>query len=192
MAFYQISSNQRLMNVYLKEELYAVLKHRSKIRVILDEVSFPEEGDELQDYLMQMKRQGTVELIVSSRNVKEMFRGAGLDFGNVCLFQHSTTSATEDISQDLFGTYRYHYPVCAPGRPPAIFFTFKKDIHWHIASEERLKVRAEDLYPVRKLFGSSSDYMAVKTTNNSEIYLVPVSEFFAPMSAGYRLLTVNQ
>lgn len=186
-AFYQISSNQRLMNAYLKEELYAVLKQTPKIRVILDEVSFMEEGDGLLVYLMQMKRQGSIELIVSSENVKEMLHGAGLDFGNVCLFQHSTKGATDDISKELFGTYQYHYPVCSLGRPPAVFFTLRKDIHWHVATEERLRVRAEDLYPVRGLFGGSSDHMAVKTTNSSEIYLVLVSEFFAPENVGYHL-----
>lgn len=186
-AFYQNSSNQRLMNAYLKEELYAVLKQTPRIRVILDEVSFMEEGDGLLAYLMQMKRQGTIELVVSSENVKEMLHGTGLDFENVCLFQHSTTGATDDISRELFGIYQYHYPICSPGRPPAVFFTLRKDIHWHIASEERLRIRAEDLYPVRGLFGCSSDRMAVKTTNSSEIYLVPVSEFFAPANAGYHL-----
>lgn len=188
MAFYQISGSQRLMNAYLKEELYAVLKQTPRIRVILDEVSFPEEGDGLLAFLMQMKRQGMVELIVTSKNVKEMLHDAKLDFGNVCLFRHSAQGAAEDISRELFGTYQYHYPVCSPGRPPAVLFTLQKDFHWHIAAEERLKIRAEDLYPVRRLFGSSSDHMAVKTTNSSEIYLVLVSDFFAPASAGYRQL----
>ncbi len=178
MAFYQISGSQKLMNAYLKEELYAVLMRQPKIRMILDEVSFPEEGDELLACLMQMKRQGMIELIVSSENAKEMLHGVGLDFGNVCLFQHSTTGAAEDISREVFGTYQYHYPVCSQGRPPAVFFTLEKDMHWHIGTEERLKIRAEDLYPTRGFFGCSSDYMAVKTTNGSGIYLVPVSEFF--------------
>lgn len=184
MAFYQISSRQRLLNAYLKEELYAVLMQTPRLRVILDEVSFPEEGDELLAYLMQMKRQGTIELIVSSQNVKEMLHGIRLDFGNVCLFQHAAAGAFEDISRDLFGTYQYHYPTCSQGRPPAVFFTLERDMHWHIGTEERLKIRAEDLYPVRRFFGCSSDHMAVKTTNSCEIYLVPVSEFFSCRLSG--------
>lgn len=179
MAFYQISSNQRLMNAYLKEELYSTLKRVSKIRVILDEAVFLNETDELLTYLFQMKRQGKIELIAVSENAKEMLPGTTLDFGNVCLFLHANPSATEELSRELFGTYQYHYPVCAAGHPPTVLITFKKDIHWQIAVEERLRVRAEDLYGFQKLFGFNSEHMAVRTTYNSNIYLIPADKFFS-------------
>lgn len=186
MAFYQISSNQRIMNAYLKEELYAALKRVPKLRVILDETLFLDESDELLTYLIQTKRQGKIELIVSSENVKAMLPGVSLDFGNICLFQHANAIATEELSRDVFGTYQYHYPVCVAGRPPAILITLKRDMHWQISTEERLKIRAEDLYARQRVFGSSGDNMAVKTTANSNIYLVPVGEFvFSGGSVGY-------
>ena len=84
MAFYQVSSSQSLLNTYLKEEFYSVLKRVSKLRVILDEAAFFNETDKLLTYLLQMKRQGKIEMIVVSENVKEMMPGATLDFGNVC------------------------------------------------------------------------------------------------------------
>ncbi|MEY8428646.1 hypothetical protein AALA00_13205 [Lachnospiraceae bacterium 46-15] len=185
MAFYQISSSQSLLNTYLKEEFYSVLKRVSKLRVILDEAVFLNETDELMTYLLQMKRQGKIEMIAVSENVKEMMPGATLDFGNVCLFRHTNPGATEELSQEIFGTYLYHYPVCVAGRPPAVLFTLKRDIHWQISTEERLKVRAEDLYKPQNLFGRSFDYMAIKTINNERIYLVSVEEFLSPDDVKY-------
>lgn len=177
MAFYQISSDQRLMNAYLKEELYAALKRVPKLRVILDETLFLGESDELMAYLIQAKRQGKIELIASSENVKAMLPGVSLDFGNICLFQHANAIVTEELSRDVFGTYQFHYPVCVAGRPPAVLITLKTDMHWQISTEERLRVRAEDLYARQRVFGTSGDHMAVKTTANSNIYLIPVGEF---------------
>lgn len=177
MAFYQVSSNQRLMNAYLREELYAALKKAPRLRVILDEALFLDESDELLHLLVQTKRQGKIELIVCSENVKAMLPGVSLDFGNICLFQHANAIATEELSGDVFGTYQYHYPVCVAGRPPAILITLKRDMHWQISTEERLKIRAEDLYARQRVFGTSGDNMAVKTTANHNIYLIPVREF---------------
>lgn len=177
MAFYQVSNNQKLMNAYLKEELYGALKRVPKLRVILDEVLFLDERDELLTYLLQMKRQGKVELIALSENVKNMLPGAALDFGNICLFLHANTTAMEDISKDLFGTYPYHYPVCVAGGPPAMIMTLKKDKHWHADKEDRLRIREQDLCGEPQLFGNSCEKMAIKTTSNNNIYLVPVKEF---------------
>lgn len=179
MALYQISGSQGLMNLYLKEELYGALKRVPRLRVILHEAVFLDETDELMAFLLQMKRQGKIELIASSRNVRAMLPGASLDFENVCLFQHSSPVATEELSRDLFGTYQYHYPTCMAGRPPAVLFTLRRDIRWQSAAEERLRVRAEDLYGRRRLLGSSSDNVAVKTTYDPCIYMVPADEFIS-------------
>ena len=40
-----------------------------------------------------------------------------------------------------------------------------------------MKIRAEDLYARQRVFGTSGDNMAVKTTANHNIYLIPVREF---------------
>lgn len=61
------------------------MKDVPKIRILLDEMEFADENDELMRYIMQLKRQGRIELIVISQNVKESMKGnADLDFANVC------------------------------------------------------------------------------------------------------------
>lgn len=185
MAYYHISCNQALMNSYLKEELYSTLKYVPKIRLILDEAVFVDETDELLNYIFQMKRQGKMELVVVSKNVKDSMFGMAVDLKNICLFQHDNFMITEAISRELFGTYLYHYPVPVAGKPPAAIFTFKKDVHWQIATEERLRVRAEDLHGNENLFGRKTDYLAVKTMANENIYLIPAEVFQAKHKGGY-------
>jgi hypothetical protein len=99
------------------------------------------------------------------------------DFENVCMFLHENTVITEDISKSLFGVYPYYYPVPVAGKPPALLFTLKKDMHWQVGTEERLRVRAEDLYGVPTLFGKTVELIAVKTTANANVYLLPVNIF---------------
>ena len=71
MVIYASSGSQRIFNAYLKEEIFQTLKDVPKIRILLDEMEFADENDELMRYIMQLKRQGRIELIVISQNVKE-------------------------------------------------------------------------------------------------------------------------
>lgn len=177
MAFYTASVNQRLMNSYLKEEIFFTLKRIHRIRVIIDEMEFADKDDELLKYLFQMKRQGKIELVLISKNVKEATHNIKLDFPNVILFQHNMAITTEELSRDLFGTYPYHFPVPTAGNPPAMLFTLKKEMHWQISSEERLRIRALDMCGKQSLFGEVSDYLALKTSANGNVYLVDTKTF---------------
>ncbi|MCR5835606.1 MAG: hypothetical protein K6G88_03780 [Lachnospiraceae bacterium] len=178
MAFNPVTCNQKIMNTYLKEELYSVLKRVPKIRLIMDEIGFTDENDELLKAIFDYKRQGKIELIFLSVNAQEALYNIELDFANIIMFKHSMQITTEEVSGKMFGTYQYHYPAPTVGRPPALVVTFKKDIHWHIATEERLRVRDADLYSNPTLFGKESNYLAIKIANNSEVYLVDEREFF--------------
>ena len=150
---------------------------------------FADENDELMRYIMQLKRQGRIELIVISQNVKESMKGnADLDFANVVLFQHGTPAATEEISKALFGTYQYHKPMPNAVKPPALLFTFQRAVNWQIQSEERLRVRSEDLSARPGIFGRQSDYLAVKTTANNNIYFIHTADFLK--NTGYGLTVV--
>lgn len=177
MAFYSSASDQNILNSYLKEELFFALKRISKIRIVLDEMPFENNEDELLLYLFKMKRQGKIELILASTNARESVYGMQLNFANVILCEHEDPIATEELSKALWGTYMYNYPVPVAGRPAALLFTLKTTVHWQIATEERLKVCAEDLYAKQGFFMRSSDLLAVKTTANSNIYLIPSSAF---------------
>lgn len=178
MAFYSMASNQKVLNCYLKEELFSTLKHVPKIRVVLDDAVFVDENDELLNYLFQMKRMGKVELVLISTNVKEAVWGLGLNFPNIVLFHHDDLTVTEELSKSFWGTYPYAYPVPVAGKPPAFLgLTVKSTVHWQIATEERLRVRAEDLYAKPGLFSKGSDLLAVKTTANDNVYLIESSAF---------------
>ncbi len=178
MAMYACSGNQHIFNSYLKEEIFHTLKRVPRIRIILDEMQFVDENDELMKYLMQARRQGKIELMMVSQNVRETMHGnAELDFPNVVLFHHGTPAATDDLSRDLFGSYQYHYPVPVAGDTPHILVSFKRAVHWQPQTEERLRVRSQDMYARPGLFGGTSDYLAVKTTANANVYLIRTSEF---------------
>ena len=184
MAMYTCSSNQRIFNSYLKEEIFHTLKRVPRVRIILDEIQFVDENDELMQYLMQVRRQGKIELMMVSQNVREaMYGNAELDFPNVVLFHHGTSAATDNLSRELFGSYQYHYPVPVAGNTPHIFVSFKRAVHWQLQTEERLRVRSQDMYAKPGLFGGTSDYLAVKTTANANVYLIRTSDFL-PAVAG--------
>ena len=184
MAMYACSSNQHIFNSYLKEEIFYTLKRVPRVRIILDEMQFVDENDDLMKYLIQAKRQGKVELMLVSQNIKESMHGnCELDFANVVLFQHGTSATTDDISKDLFSTYQYHVPIPVAGNTPHIFFSIKKAVHWQIQREERLRVRSQDLYTKPAILRKQSDYLAVKTTANDNVYLIPTSDFL-PAVAG--------
>ena len=184
MVMYACSGNQRIFNSYLKEEIFHTLKRVPRVRIILDEMEFVDENDELMQYLMQTRRQGKIELMMASQNAREAMHGnAELDFPNVVLFHHGTPAATDDLSRNLFGSYQYHYPVPVAGNTPHILVSFKRAVHWQSQAEERLRVRSQDMYAKPGLFGRSSDYLAVKTTANANVYLVHTSDFL-PSVAG--------
>jgi hypothetical protein len=185
MAMYACSSNQSIFNAYLKEEIFYTLKRVPRLRIILDEMMFVDENDELMQYLMQARRQGKVELMMVAQNVRETMHGnAELDFPNVVLFHHGTPAATDDLSRDLFGTYQYHYPVPIAGNTPHILVSFKHAVHWQPQAEERLRVRSQDMYAKPGIFGRTSDYLAVKTTANANVYLIRTSDFL-PVAAEF-------
>ena len=184
MAMYICSCSQGIFNSYLKEEIFQTLKRVPQIRIILDEMQFVDENDELMKYLMQTRRQGKIELMMVSQNVRESMHGnVELDFPNVVLFHHGTPAATDDLSRDLFGSYQYHYPAPVTGDTPHILVSFKRSVHWQPQTEERLRVRSQDMYARPGLFGGTSDYLAVKTTANANVYLIRTSDFL-PAGAG--------
>lgn len=184
MAMYACSGNQRIFNSYLKEEIFHTLKRVPRIRIILDEMQFADENDEFMKYLMHVRHQGKIELMMISQNARETMHGnAELDFPNVVLFHHGTPAATDELSRDLFGSYQYHYPAPVIGDTPHILVSFKRAVHWQPQTEERLRVRSQDMYARPGLFGGSSDYLAVKTTANANVYLIRTSEFL-PVAGG--------
>jgi len=174
MALYTASREQKLMNLYLKEEVFLALKRVPRIRIIVDEMIFDSKEDELLKYLMDLKRTGRIDLIICSENAKEMLQCERLDFPNACLFPHATKTGFDNMSEALFGTYTYSYPVLSAGSPPTLLYSFRRDEHWHVSTEERLKVRAEDLY-VREFWGNGAHEQAVIKLNNSiRLYMTPV------------------
>lgn len=188
MAMYVCSSNQRIFNSYLKEEIFHTLKQVPRIRIILDEMAFSDENDELLKFLLQSRRQRKIELVLVSQNIKDVMRGnMELDFSNIVMFLHGTSAITDEVSTDLFGSYQYHFPVPTAGNTPHVFFSVKKAVHWQVQSEERPRVRSLDLYARPLLFGKTSDYLAIKTIVNANVYLIHVSDFL-PVSAGVPLM----
>ena len=177
MGFHIASPNQRVMNSYLKEELFCTLKRVQKVRVVVDEVPFDSQDDELLNYLFQMKRQQKIELIFVSQNASEVCSRTQTVFPNVLLFLHDSSVSTETLSDMLWGKYPHHYPDPVAAAPPAVVFTLKKALQWQIATEERLRVRAEDLYARPGIFKNGSDLLAVKSTANDIIYLVSSAVF---------------
>ena len=182
-AVYQPCRNQKIMNTHLKEEIYCIIQRHKKVRIILDEAIFNDSEDDLLTYLVQQKRQGSIELVACSENVLDMLKGIKLDFDNMCIFNHASLAITEEVSKELFGFYQYHYPVIMTGRPPSIFFSLKSDVRWSIATEERLRVRSVDLYGGENpLLGGLREMMVIKVENKAEIYLVSVHQFIKNMS----------
>ena len=178
-AVYQTSQNQKLMNLYLKEELYRALMKCRKMRVVLDEVFFWGEEDELLQFLLQMKRQERVELIVCSESAEEMMYGNVQSFENVCLFLHRTVPMTERLSEKVFGKYLHGSPSISVGTPPFFLFSLRRDHRWSRQQEERLRVRAADLYE------NGTEKLAIKLQGYECIYLVPVSYFQKGVSGNW-------
>lgn len=154
-----------------------------RVRIILDEMEFVDESDELMQDLMQTRRHGKIELMMVSQNIREAMHGnADLNFSNAILFHHGTPAATDELSKDLFGIYQYHYPVPVVGNTPHILMSFKRAVHWQIHTEERLRVRSQDMYTKPGIFGKMSDGLVVKTKANANVYLVCTSDFLAAVA----------
>lgn len=100
-----------------------------------------------------------------------------LDFTNVIMFQHNNPTVTDELSRKIFGTFQYHYPISGIGDVPHVFFSLRKSVRWDIRAEERLRVCSKDLWPRQSVLGYQSDYMAVKTSANENVYLIKTSEF---------------
>ena len=73
-------------------------------------------------------------------------------------------------------------PIPVAGNTPHIFFSIKKAVRWQIQREERLRVRSQDLYAKPAILRKQSDYLAVKTTANDNVYLIPTSDFLPIVS----------
>ncbi len=178
MCMYACSGNQRIFNAYLKEEIFHTLKRVPRVRIILDEMEFVDERDELMLYLLQIKRQGKIELMVVSQNIKEAMHGnTELDFSNVVFFHHGIPAVTDALSRDLFGSYQYHYPVPVVGNTPHVIVSFRRAVQWQAQTEERLRVRSQDMYAKPGIFRKTSVYLAVKTAANPNVYLIRLSDF---------------
>lgn len=44
------------------------------------------------------------------------------------------------------------------------------------------RIRSQDLYAKKTILGHSSDYLAVKTTANANVYLIHVSDFLPALT----------
>ena len=67
-----------------------------------------------------------------------------------------------------------------------LFFTFQKAVNWQIQSEQRLRVQSNDLYQTPSRWGTVADYLAVKTMESNNIFLVP-TEVFMQSGVAYQL-----
>lgn len=181
-AFYTVSPEQSLMDEYLKEELLCALRQVNRVRVIADELEFSGSDDALLRFLFSMKRQGRIELIFLSRNAQESADGMPMNFSNVVLSGHDQPAATEALSKSLWGTYPHSYPVPVAGKPPALLFTLRRSTSWQISTQERLRVRAADLFSRQGFLGRTPDLLAVKTTANNSIFLVSSAQFLSSSS----------
>lgn len=76
-----------------------------------------------------------------------------------------------------FRSYIDYFPVPVAGNTPHVFFSIERTVNWQIQSEERPRVRSQDLYAKLSFWGRSSTYLAVKTTANANIYLIPITDF---------------
>ncbi len=189
-AFYTASRDYQILNTCLKEELYNCLKQGTRLRVILDEMIFENEEDELLRYLLREKMQGRIELMFLAQNpVKWLPEAADLAFANVVMFPQQTPAATDVVSERLFSTYQHYFPAPTAGTPPHLLFTFQKAVNWQIQSEQRLRVQSNDLYQTLSRRGTVVDYLAVKTMESDNIFLVPTEDF---MQSGARYLLTNK
>jgi signal-transduction protein with cAMP-binding, CBS, and nucleotidyltransferase domain len=64
-------------------------------------------------------------------------------------------------------------------------------MHWQVNTEERLRVRAEDLYGVSTLFSKAVEHIAVKTTANANVYLIPKNAFLS-MLQNYNVINEQE
>lgn len=177
-AFYSVSKNNRILNTYLKEEIYNCLTQGRRFRVILDEMTFEAEKDELLQYLLQENSMGQIELMFLAKNPVNDLKNAGdMAFANIVMFSQSTPAATDELSERIFGNYQYYFPVPTAGTPPHLLFTVQRAVTWQIQSESRLRVRSQDLHASPFRFANPVEYVALETMEGNDIYLVRADEF---------------
>lgn len=178
MAFYQPCEDQKIMNTYLKEEIHTILKKVPKIRVILHNAVFTGDSHGLLEYLVQAKERGQVELVVCTKNVLETFKKTPVKFPNICMFRHGVDIQEEArILDQTFGRYTHYYPKMQNGKIPAVIYRIFCKAEWIMMTENRLRVRPEDLICYDEALNAETELLAVKTAKNIKIRLVPVTGF---------------
>lgn len=191
-AFYSISGNNRILNAYLKEEIYNCLELGMRFRVLLDEMTFEGERDELLQYLLQEKHTGRIELIFLAQNPVNALKNPGdMSFANIVMFSQSTPAATEELSDRLFGKYQYYFPVPTEGTPPHLLFTFQRTVTWQIHSEPRLRVRSQDLHVFPFRLATQVTYVALKTMEGDAVYLVRADEFMQNKAGSQKAIDIH-
>lgn len=128
-------------------------------------------------------------MFLAQNPVKWLPEAADLAFANVVMFPQQTPAATDLVSERLFSTYQYYFPAPTAGTPPHLLFTFQKAVNWQIQSEQRLRVQSNDLYQTPSRWGPVVDYLAVKTMESDNIFLVPLEDF---MQSGARYQLTNK
>lgn len=183
MVFYQPSRNQKLMNAYLKEEIFGLLRKIHPVRIVLDEAIFTSEEDELLQYLFYLKQVEDIELVVFSEDAVKMLKNKeNLNFSNSCLMNHATPFATEEVTQ-IYGKYKYHYPTVTISAPPTLFWTPLKGKNFTIAAEDRLRVRSEDLYQYDIWSGATHEKVAWKLKNDENVYFSRKNKFLVQIQS---------
>ena len=152
LAVYSCSTNQRILNLYLKEELETAFRRcqikgiRKMFRIVLDDIAFVSKEDELLRFLMNWKRQYGVEIAVISRNAAEMLceKENLKGFSNVIVASHDVDESTEEVLS-LLGSYMHYEPILGGGHGERILPRLASSEHWTMHAANRLRVRAEDL-----------------------------------------------
>ncbi|MFR5701563.1 MAG: hypothetical protein ACLUD0_06640 [Eubacterium ramulus] len=182
-AFYTASRDYQILNTCLKEELYNCLKQGTRLRVILDEMIFENEEDELLRYLLREKMQGRIELMFLAQNpVKWLPEAARSGICQCCDVSTADTCCYRSGVRTIIQYLSVHFPAPTAGTPPHLLFTFQKAVNWQIQSEQRLRVQSNDLYQTPSRWGPVVDYLAVKTMESDNIFSGSVGRFYAVRS----------
>lgn len=121
-AFYTASRDYQILNTCLKEELYNCLKQGTRLRVILDEMIFENEEDELLRYLLREKMQGTDRADVSGTESGEMAPGGSrsgicqccdVSTADTCCYRSGVRTIIQYLSVLFSGTDGRHTAASA-------------------------------------------------------------------------------
>ena len=113
---------------------------------------------------------------------------ADLAFANVVMFPQQTPAATDLVSERLFSTYQYYFPAPTAGTPPHLLFTFQKQSTGR-SSQNSVCVCKVMICTRHHRWGPVVDYLAVKTMESDNIFLVPLEDF---MQSGARYQLTNK